>query len=239
VRSPSLWLLLSLPACVTAQSPPGPPSYQDLRYEEDWSYLRSAHPADVWDPVKYISLGRSGWYTCGREARVRYEFFRNAAFGAAPESPYGFLIQRYLLHADTHLGSHVRFFTQAQSGLESWRAGGQRATDKDTLELHRAFVDIGTSGSVKERWTLRLGRQEFEFGAGHYLSASEVFNVRRSFDGARVIGQIGTWTFNALAAKPAETNPDIFDDLPDHTQSVWAAGIYGPHPVIRRANLSF
>ena len=98
---------------------------------------------------------------------------------------------------------------------------------------------MSTSGEPKKGgWTLRLGRQEFEFGAGHYLSASEVFNVRRSFDGARVIGQAGSWTFNALAARPAEVNAGIFDDSPDHTQTVWATGIFGPHPVIPKTNLS-
>ena len=115
----------SCPPALPRRARSAPPAYQELRFEEDWSYLASTPSCDLWDPLKYVELGREGWYTSvGAEARVRFEFFRNAAFGAAPETPNGFLIQRYLLHADTHLGRHLRFFTQAQSGLENWRVGG-------------------------------------------------------------------------------------------------------------------
>lgn len=66
-----------------------------------------------------------------------------------------------------------------------------------------------------------------------------MFNVRRSFDGVRVTAPIGTWTFNAIAAKPVEINTGVFDDSPDHTQTLWATGLFGPHPIIPKANLSF
>jgi len=36
-----------------------------------------------------------------------------------------------------------------------------------------------------------------------------------------------------------EVNPGIFDDSPDHRQAVWAAGVYGPNPLIKKGNLSF
>ena len=36
-----------------------------------------------------------------------------------PESPYGFFIQRYLLQADTHLGSHLRIFTSG-GDIRAW-----------------------------------------------------------------------------------------------------------------------
>jgi hypothetical protein len=62
-----------------------------------------------WDPVKYIALNDRGWFlSIGGESRTPYEFFHNASFGSAPATPNGFLIQRYLLHTDIHLGPHVR-----------------------------------------------------------------------------------------------------------------------------------
>ena len=76
---------------------------------------------------------------------MRWDFFRNASFGSIPDTDKGFLLQRYLLHADTHLGRHVRFFTQFQSGIETGRVTGPRLTDKDTAEVHQAFVDISSS----------------------------------------------------------------------------------------------
>jgi hypothetical protein len=236
------WVLLALttwPLRLAGQNSPAPPAYQELRWDENWSYLSDrAAQSDFWDPSKYIPLNDRGWFlSIGGESRTRYEFFRNASFGSAPATPNGFLIQRYLLHTDMHLGPHVRVFVQLQSGLENGRVGGPRATDKDNLEIHQGFVDFSTSADPKAP-TLRLGRQELEFGSGRYLSASEVFNVRRSFDAARLTWHAGRWTWNALVARPDEVNPGSFDDSPDHHQSVWAAGVFGPNPVIRDGSIS-
>ena len=43
---------------------------------------------------------------------------------------------------------------------------------------------------------------------------------------------------NALVARPDEINPGSFDDADDHHQSVWAAGVFGPNPVIRDGSIS-
>jgi hypothetical protein len=229
------------PAPAPAQTKPTPPSYLELRWDENWTYLRDrAQRSDYFDPIKHIPLNHTGSYiSIGGESRTRFEYFRNASFGAAPGARDGFLIQRYLLHADVHLGAWARVFLQLQSGLENGRVGGPRATDKDLLELHQAFIDLTTSEDAKKAITLRLGRQELEFGSGHYFSASEVFNVRRSFDAARVYWNAGRWTWNVLAARPVELNQGIFDASPDHRQAVWAGGVYGPNPLIRKGNISF
>jgi hypothetical protein len=237
----ALLLTLATASQAAAQAGPKAPAYQELRYDEDWSYLKDgSRRSDIWDGWKYISLGREGWYTSiGGESRIRLDFFRSAGFGSVPDSPNGFLLQRYLLHSDTHFGPHLRIFVQAQSGLETGRVGGPRPTDRDVLEVHQGFADFSTSADPKKAVTLRLGRQEFEFGAGRYLATAEVFNVRRSFDGARIFAPLGAWTWNALAAKPVQTNPEMFDDSPEHRQSLWATGFYGPHPILRGGNLSF
>src|ERR1700738_4287816 len=115
---------MAWPLCLAGQTKPTPPpAYQELRWDEDWNYLRdSTRRSDFFDPAKYIPLNDRGWFmSIGGEARIRYEFFRNASFGSAPNTPHGFLIQRYLLHSDMHLGPHVRVFVQLQSGLENGR----------------------------------------------------------------------------------------------------------------------
>lgn len=154
----------------------------ELRWDENWSYLRDhAQRSDYFDPVKHIPLNSHGWYlSIGGESRTRLEYFRNATFGSAPGARNGFLIQRHLLHGDVHLGAHARVFLQLQSGLEHGRVGGPRATDKDVLDVHQAFVDLNTSENPKRAVTFRLGRQELEFGSGHYFSASEVFKSSMS-----------------------------------------------------------
>ena len=95
------------PTPPTAEGAPIRPAYKQLRYDEDWSLLRDpSQRTDYLDPIKYISLGhREGWYvTLGGEARPYYEWFRNEDWGEAPEDLSGFLLQRYMVHADFHFG---------------------------------------------------------------------------------------------------------------------------------------
>src|SRR5689334_11245459 len=117
------------------------PGYQLMRYEEDWSALADrAQRSDWLDPVKYIRLGPSGWFvTLGGEIREKYELLDEPGFGLGPKDQNGYLLQRYLLSADFHLGGNFRFFTELQSGLEEGRNGGARPTDLDRLDVHQAF----------------------------------------------------------------------------------------------------
>src|SRR4051794_13559968 len=94
-------------ANTTAQDAPAkPPLYRQLRYDEDYSYLRSVHGNDLFDPIKFIPLNASGdvYLSFGGEARVRYEYFHNPLWGLAPQDKNGYWLQRYMLHADMHVG---------------------------------------------------------------------------------------------------------------------------------------
>ena len=69
----AIWFLPMLAYCQTDNSDPAVPArtYSLLRENEDWSWL--ANPAlreDYLDPIKYLPLGRNGWYvTLGGEIR--------------------------------------------------------------------------------------------------------------------------------------------------------------------------
>ncbi len=233
-------LICANPSFCQGTAPATPPAYQALRFDEDWSYLKdSSRRKDFWDPLKYVALGQEGFYlTLGGEARLRYEGFGHNAFGAGPQDANGYLLHRYMFHSDLHLGKHVRVFAQLQSGLEAGRNGGPRPTDQDKLEFHQAFLDYRASKDARHSVTFRLGRQEFEFGSGRLFGASELLNVRRSFDGLRVTGQAGSWTFHSIVARPVELNPGFFDDSPDHSQTVWGAGAVHPVPYFKGGNFS-
>src|SRR5262249_19967994 len=77
VRPLTFCVLSCLIDTARAQTRPAPPAYQELRFDENWRYLRDTPRSDFWAPVKYIGLGPSGWYTSiGGEAHRRYAFFR-------------------------------------------------------------------------------------------------------------------------------------------------------------------
>src|SRR5258708_37708943 len=140
----SVLLLPSVARSAAAPSCPSGPEYSIVRYDDDFSYLHDpACRKDFWDPLKYIPLNARGdWYiSLGGEIRERYERFNNPLWGQQPQSRGGFLLQRYLLFGDLHLGENVRIFSELMSDFENDRVGGPRPMiDQDQLEFPQFSV---------------------------------------------------------------------------------------------------
>lgn len=224
-------LMIGLAAGASADAQTvSPPPYLPYRYDEDWSVLRDpARRTEWWDEIKYIPLNDDDWYvSLGGEARWRYEQFAHPAFGAQPQDDSGYALQRYLVHSDWRFGPRVRVFTELQSGLEAGRRGGPRPTDEDQLDVHEAFADVRWGSRERGTFTIRGGRQEVAFGAGRLMSAAEGLNVRRSFDGVRLIATRGRWTFNSTALRLVAAQRGVFDDKNEAGQSYVGAGAARP-----------
>jgi len=160
----------------------------------------------------------------GGEIRETWERFHND-FGSSPADTDGYLLQRYLLHADLHLGDHLRTFVELQSGLENGRVGGPRPViDEDKLDVNQAFVEISFKRAV-----LRAGRQEIQLGSGRLLARREGTNTLMSFDGARLMLSTAAWHLDLFATRPVLINPGFFDDAPDHARGFW--GVYATRRV--------
>ncbi|HLP77194.1 MAG TPA: alginate export family protein [Candidatus Paceibacterota bacterium] len=208
-----------------------PPPFKQLRYDEDYSYLKDAsHRPDYSDPIKFIPLNTNGssYLTLGGEIRERYEYYHNNLWGRGPQDTDGYLLQRYMVHADVHLGDHFRVFTQFKSGLEDDRNGGPRPTDRDDFDLNQAFFDVHIPFE-ENSFTLRVGRQELAYGSSRLISFREAPNVRLSFDGVKTIWKTYGWQVDAFAVKPVRTRPGAFDDDPDPEKKFW--GVYAVTPM--------
>jgi Alginate export len=221
---------------VPAKEPCGTvPAYKILREDEDWSFLKDRScRQDLWDPIKYVSLGADNWFlTVGGEARTAFEQVGNDNWGKQNYTNT-FFLQRYMLHTDWHLGKYVRAFVQLKSGLESFRAGGPRPIDEKRLDFEAAFVEVGTTSG--NNWlVLQAGRQELNYGSGRLLSVREGPNVRQSFDAARLKSKYGEWRIDLFAARPDLDKPGFFDNTPDHRTSFW--GVYATRPLRRKVSL--
>jgi len=236
-------LVPACPATVLAQSgdpSATPPAYKQLRYEEDYGYLRDqSRQSDPLDVIKYISLGNEGdrYLSIGGEIRQRFEYFHNPVWGQEEQDDNGYWLQRYMLHTDVHLGSRVRFFGQLKSGIEIGRAGGPRGADEDKLDLHQAFGEIRALTNGKDGLTLRIGRQEIGLGSSRLVSFREGPNVRQSFDGIRLGWRSSEWQIDGLVTKPVETKRGVFDDAWDHTRSVWGVYAVGPFRTLPKGKI--
>jgi len=230
----ALLVLISVSGSQAASSCPSAPRYSDARYDDDFSYLRDPSCRnDLWDPLKYIPLNsRRDWYlSLGGEIRERYERFHNPLWGQQPQSPGGFLLQRYFLFGDLHLGENLRIFSELMSDWENDRVGGPRPMiDEDQLDFTQFFVDLklhpfGSDTSL----TLRVGRQWLIYGSQRLISNRYGPNVPLPFDGVKAILIAAPWRVDAFAVKPVETNPGVFDDQ-SHLPS-WFWGIYAVRPL--------
>jgi hypothetical protein len=115
---------------------PHRPAYQLDRSEENWQLLQdSSQREDFWDPLKYRSLGRVGWYvTLAGEIRPMYEVYHNYNWGLGPQDPTGYFLQRIMASTDWHLGDRARVFVEWRSRDALGRNGGPRPSqDKDIL----------------------------------------------------------------------------------------------------------
>ncbi len=216
------------------ESAPKPPAYQRFRYDEDYLYLRDpAKRSDFWDPIKYIPLNSAGdWYlSFGGEARERYEMYNNNRWNPKSPDDDGYLLQRYLLHADLHLGPSLRIFGQLQSSLEDGRNGGPRPIDEDRLDVHQLFADVRLpiDAGDRDQFTLRVGRQEMAYGSARLVAVREGPNIRRTFDAVKLLTRVGEWRVDAFFSRPVEDDRGEFDDWGDDHINFW--GVYATHPL--------
>ena len=233
-------LVLVASACVWAQtghetqpacsSPP--PTFPLMTYDEDNRYFSNPDCRSSFiDRLKFIRLrgeNEDYYISFGVFTRDRVEYFSNPNWGSPP-SGNAYLMQRYFVHADLHLGERFRFFGELASSLETGRNGGPRpGLDEEQLYVHQGFFDLGLLRSGKDSLTLRAGRQEMALGSENLVSTRDGRNIRRSLDGVRLTWLSGDWTVDAFALRPVLDNAGKFDDPPNHTAGFW--GIYAVRP---------
>jgi hypothetical protein len=226
-------LFLALPLCAQVQdeSPAPVRTYNLLRENDDWSFLADpSEHSDFWDSIKYVPLDCDARYvSLGGEIREAFEQVGNDNWGKQ-RYMNAFLLQRYMLHSDWHLGENFRVFVQLKSGLEDFRAGGPRPIDEKRLDFEATFLEVGNTH--KKNWAvLRIGRQELNYGSGRLVSVREGPNVRQSFDGVKIRSKVDGWNVDAWAVRPDLDRPGFFDNAPDHTTAFW--GVYATRPLRR------
>ncbi len=221
------------PSIVAGPPPPAsafpmPAPYKSQHAEEDFRYLQDpAQRTDPFDSLKYIRLfGKDEWFlSLGGEARERYEYFNNFAFGRPPQDHGGYFLQRYMFFGDVHLGRNLRVFSEFKSASINYNHTPARPTDENQFDLHQAFVDFAVDLPANTTITVRPGRQELAFGATRLVALRDAPNDRQTFDGVRVMATGEGWRVDGFAVRPVRTRPGVMDDVSDPTTDFW--GLYG------------
>ncbi len=226
-----LLLLLAVfggPVRAQGDTPAGP-KFQNLRYDEDFSYLageRGTYKEDMWDPLKWIDLGDDWNLTLGGQTRLRFESEQNKAFGSVEPTQDAFLLHRSFVHVDLKHDDWLRFFLQGKFAHvdDRDRAAGLAGME-DHADIHQGFVDI-TTLVLENRVTFRLGRQELQYGAQRLISPLDWGNTRRTFDGVKAFSETELWRLDAFAVRP------VLGDrlnLDDEDENVDFYGVYSTY----------
>jgi len=201
------------------------PSYNFLRFNEDWSTLRGFDPSQRDDP-----LNEKGdiWLSFGGHTRARFEAWDGFGFGAPADDDDAFLLWRLALHADLHIGEHVRAFVEGKTAQATDRElpGGRRTLDVDSLDLEQAFIDVSIPFGDAASLTLRPGRQVFLFGKQRLVSPLPWANTLRRWDGVSAILDYAGWKVHGFWSEFAPVQKHAFNDPDAQTQffGVYATG---------------
>src|ERR1700756_2443550 len=224
-----------------AACPDAPKSLPLTTYDEQVEYLANSNcRTSPLDKIQFIPLSRDNenyYASFGFWIRERGEYASNPNWSDKPSGNL-YLMQRYFLHTDLHLGERFRFFGELATSLVDGRNGGPRpALDEEKMYVHQGFFDLGLWKSGRDSLTFRAGRQEIAFGSQNLVSTRDGRNIRRSVDGARLTWVKGDWTVDLLAVRPTLENNDYFDNPPNHGQSFWTAYAVHPFRFLPRGNI--
>jgi hypothetical protein len=137
--------------------------------------------------IKEISLSKNNEsfnISFGGEIRQRARILNNINYGDVEEYENDrdiFWTQRYMLHSDIKLGSKFRLFGQVNSSHVVGKDYAVQGIDVDRLSIMQSFIDFATTG--RNRFLLRIGRQDISYGSGMMIGTRDGPNVRRTYDG--------------------------------------------------------
>ena len=216
----------------TPAKPTAPPSYQLLRFDENYSYLADpANRYDWFDPIKYIALraGEPAWYlSFGGEARERFEGVHDPNFGIGGAGANSYWLQRLTFLSDLHLGERVRVFAEGISGLMEGEVPPAPPVQDDPIDLAYAFADVVPYLNGEESLTLRGGRFGMSLGSGRLVAtraAPSAPNIPFRFDGFEMLYATSSWEATAFLTRPAKDSGHIDGSNPNTT--FW--GLYLTH----------
>jgi hypothetical protein len=199
--------------------------FKSLRYDEDYSSLQNDTMNNDWyKSLKFTPLNASSnvYLSFGGDLRYQYFYEKNGKWGDDPEDNDGYVLGRFLLHSDFHIGNHFRAFLQIQGSTADSKIEPS-PVDLNPLEAHQAFLDIALVNTAKSRLLLRTGRQELSYGSQRLVSVREGPNNRQSFDALKLIAAKGNYSLESFYSHYVVARYGIFDDNSNTQRQFWGS----------------
>lgn len=207
-----------------------------MRYDEDYGYLQDSS-RNLYERIKYIPLSANKmvYASVGGEARLEYVDFNNEDWGRLNIGRNNFVLQRYDLHTDVHLGSRFRVFAQLRSAFQDGSKTGSSPVDEDHLNIQNLFFDAHVYQTDEKTVIIRIGRQEINYGSGRLISVGEGPNARLYFTGGKLMYKSKNLLADAFVMMADTTYPGMFNNKPARQVNLW--GGYGTIIIPKHGNL--
>lgn len=204
------------PCAPPCASPAPHPAYENLRFRENWCPLADVpvcERRDLLDAWKAARLAPDGCVRVdvGGQARARFEHCDDQNVGGIPGSDDWWLA-RVRLHADFHVGEHLRAFVEGIYADEDGRDAGPRPVDVDQGDFLNLFAEAHGMLDGDAKVGIRGGRQEMLFDKQRLVGPLDWANSRRTFDGVSAWIERGCWRVDAFATRPVVVDPDALDE---------------------------
>ena len=176
----------------------------NLRYDEDFRYFDDdpdAYDDDLRNRLKNIHLGHDWRLDIGGEFRLRLDARTNGFFGLGLRTQNTQQNYRWMLHANLRHGDLFRIFAQGIFAHVEDQDGPFQPTQENHADLHQLFFDLRILGEDVPL-TLRVGRQEFDYGANRWIGPLEWTSTRRRFDALKLFYEGERWNIDAFYVKP-------------------------------------
>ena len=189
-------------------------NFRPLRYDEDYTAFGKDTLQNWYHRLKYQHLNKlsKAYLSLGGEIRYQYFYYRNPGWGQEPKDQDGFVLSRFLAHADLHYGKRLRLFTQLQGSLVSGTVSENTPVNENPLDLHQLFFDFLIFDKDQKKLLIRFGRQELSYGSQRLISVREAPNNRQSFDVIKGIYASKNFRADVFYADYVISKTGIFDD---------------------------
>ncbi len=202
----------------SSQPNPCAASHKGLYFNNDFSYVESNSHQDscLGDCLKLMPVagGEYGTLDLGGQLRTRYHHERgmgqSQGLGRFQPTETDFVLTRLRLYSNWKVNERLRFYTEAILAEASDDGGNYtpRAIDRNYGDFLNLFAELKLTDSL----SARIGRQELLYGNQRLISPLDWANVRRTFEGVKVMTNFGDWTLDAFYTHLVPVVPNDLDE---------------------------
>ncbi len=203
-------------------------AYKGVFYDNDFSYLLDPcyEGWQLGDLLKRRSIGPNTTWDVGGQYRFRFQDEQNFRGLGLTGLDDDFLLQRTRLFINGQWGTRFRVYAEYLDAVSTNESLAPRLIEENRSEMLNLFADSVLLDTGEGKLTARAGRQELLYADERLLSPLDWANIRRTFDGGRLIWKTKKLETNAIWVMPLSIVPTRFDG-PNRNQQLY--GLYSSY----------